>query len=313
MSDHIDNPSDPAADSRRGQSLVEFGLVLPLLLVLFLGIADFGRVFHAGIVTEAAARNAAEIVAEEYRRNPPGTSLSDPAPTPGDPDYYGALHALGGLTACSEMRSLPSTTYDEVNRACHVADADPSTRDWMPVVMICIHDNADPLCPDPAFGATIPDPECSALLAPITNAMEGGTEDSRYVEVRICYLFTTLVNLPILSIGDVWLQKDRVFTVADYPLPTPSAPPPPSAPDPEPLPSEEPSPSEDASAEPSPSEEASAEPSASAEPAESLEPAPTPTPVPEVTPAPPEPTPTPLPPPDPTPTPNPNQSQEPAP
>ncbi len=58
--------------------MVEFALILPLLLVLFLGIADFGRVFHAGIVAEAAARNAAEIVAEEYRRNPPGTSLSRP-------------------------------------------------------------------------------------------------------------------------------------------------------------------------------------------------------------------------------------------
>jgi TadE-like protein len=300
MSDYIERPSDhhAAQRSRRGQSLVEFGLVLPLLLVLFLGIADFGRVFHAGIVAEAAARNAAEIVAEEYRRNPPGISLSDPAPIPGNPDYYGALHDLGGLAACSEMRPLPSTTYDEASRECHLADADPGTHDWMPVVMVCIHDNADPLCADAAFGATIPDPECSALLAPISNAMEGGAEDSRYVEVRICYLFTTLVHLPILSIGDIWLQKDRVFTVADYPLPTPSIPPPPSAPDPEPLPSEEPSPSEDASHEPS----------ASAEPEESLEPAPTPTP--ESTPAPPDPTPTPIPP---APTPNPNESPEPTP
>lgn len=309
MSDHIEHPSDHPADgkSRRGQSLVEFGLVLPLLLVLFLGIADFGRVFHAGIVVEAAARNAAEIVAEEYRRSPPGGSLADPAPSPGDPNYYQPLHDLGGLTACSEMRTLPSTTYDAVNRVCHVADADPNTHDWMPVVMICVHDNADPLCDDPAFGATVPDPECSSLLAPITNSMEGGTEDSRYVEVRVCYLFTTLVRLPILSIGDIWLQKDRAFTVADYPVPTPSIPPPPSAPDPEPLPSEAPSPSE----EPSASADPSVEPSPSAEPAESLEPIPTPAP--EITPPPPDPTPTAPPPPDPTPTPNPNQTPVPEP
>ena len=39
----------------RGQSLVEFALVLPMLLVLLLGIADFGRVFQAGITTEAAS------------------------------------------------------------------------------------------------------------------------------------------------------------------------------------------------------------------------------------------------------------------
>jgi Flp pilus assembly protein TadG len=46
--------------SRRGQSLVEFALVLPMLLVLLLGIADFGRVFNAGITLEAATRDAAE-------------------------------------------------------------------------------------------------------------------------------------------------------------------------------------------------------------------------------------------------------------
>ena len=172
------------------------------------------------------------------------------------------------------------------------------THDRMPVVTICIHDNADPLCEEPAFAADIPDPECSSLLEPIVNTMEGGTEDSRYVEVRICYLFTTLMRLPILSLGDIWLQKDRAFTVADYPIPTPSLPPPPSAPDPEPLPSEEPSPSESGSPTPTPSES----------PPESSEPQPTPTPI-EATPTP-EPTlaPTPIPtqvPPDPTPTPTP--------
>jgi hypothetical protein len=304
MSDRIEPTSAnlAAGTNRRGQTMVEFVLLLPMLLVLFLGIADFGRVFHAGIVVEAAARNAAEIVAEEYRRTPPGGSLSDPAPSPGNPDYYRPLHELGALTACSEMRSLPSTTYDSSTGECHVADTDPATHDWMPVVLICIHDGQDPLCADPAFGATIPDPECSSLLTPITNSMEGGTEDSRYVEVRVCYLFTTLIHLPILSVGDVWLQKDRVFTVADYPVPTPSIPPPPSAPDPEPLPSEE----------PSPSESVSAEPSASEVPSDSEAPAPTPTP--EVTPPPSDPTPDPTPgPPDPTPTPNPNQTPEPQP
>ncbi|MGQ0609395.1 MAG: hypothetical protein ACT4OQ_13170 [Chloroflexota bacterium] len=44
------------------------------------------------------------------------------------------------------------------------------------------------------------------------------------MEVRVCYQFTTLfsiqdLRLPFsngLSIGDIWLQKDRGFTVADY-------------------------------------------------------------------------------------------------
>ena len=287
MSDPVVSPpiQRPASHSRRGQALVEFGLVLPLLLVLFLGIADLGRVFQAGIVTEAAARNAAEIVAEEYRRNPPGLSLSDPAPIPADPAFYQSLHDLGSSTLCSEMRSLPSTRYDAVTRSCHVTDADPATHDWMPVALICIHDGADPLCEEPLFGAVIPDPECSKLLAPISPAMEGGSEVSRYVEVRVCYVFTTLVHLPIISFGDIWLQKDRAFTVADYPVPTPSIPPEPSAPPPTDLPSEEPSPSASPSESPSESPTESATPTPTPSEAATPTPEPTPEPTPVSTPS----------------------------
>lgn len=268
-----------AAHAERGQSLVEFVLVLPLLLILFLGIADFGRVFHAGIVIEAGARNAAEIVAEEYRRMLVGDVLADP-------DQYQLLHDLGGAAACEEARKLSNTTYDPATRDCHVDDGDPATFDWMPVIAICIHDGVDPLCGTTAFGAPIPDPECANLVATMTPAMEGGTEDSRYVEVRLCYQFTTLVDVPLLVLGDVWLQKDRVFTVADYTVPMPSVPPPASAPPAEELPSE--SPSASASASESPSESASASASASESPSEEATPqptlGPTPTPTPEQSP-----------------------------
>ena len=192
--------------------MVEFGLVLPLLLVLFLGIADFGRVFHAGIVAEAAARNAAEIVAEEYRRNPPGTSLSDPAPTPGDPAYYGPLHELGGLTASSEMRSLPTTTYDSVSRQCHIADADPATHDWMPVVMICIHDNADPLCDDPAFGATIPDPSahrCWSLSRTPWRAEPRTAGTLKFVSAISSPLWSTSRSCPWATFGSRRIARSR--------------------------------------------------------------------------------------------------------
>ena len=272
------------ATGHRGQSLVEFALLLPLLLVLFLGIADFGRVFQAGIVTEAAARNAAEIVAEEYRRNPPAP-LTEPAP-PGDPAFYQPLHDLGAFTACAEMRSLASTLYDPATRECYVPDGDPNTLDWMPIIMVCVHDGQDPLCGTPAFGAAVPDPQCSELLAPISPAMEGGTEDSRYVEVRVCYRFSTLVDVPFLSLGDVWLQRDRAFTVAGYSVPTPAPPPNPPAPPAEPLPSEEPSaaPSESSSAAPSevPSDAPSAAPSLAPSEAPSEAPSVTPEPTPDL-------------------------------
>jgi cell division septation protein DedD len=265
--------------------MVEFALVLPMLLVLFLGITDFGRVFQSGIVIEAAARDAAEIVAEEYRRNPPGgIPMLDPAP-PGVDAYYQPLHDLGARTACREARLLPNTTYvpDDpatlaIDEEACIDSVDPAAS--MPLILVCIHDNEDTLCDEPAFGATIP-PECSDLLDPMTPMMEGGTETSRYVEVRICYRFTTLFNFPLLSLDDVWLQKDRAFTVAYYPPPpTPEPPPPPPPPDPTVLPTPEPTPT------PTPTPEET--------------PTPTPEPTPEPTPTPPEPTPTP---PEPTPTP----------
>jgi hypothetical protein len=269
-------PYRPTREVLRGQTLVEFALLLPLLLVLFLGIADFGRIFQAGIVAEAAARNAAEIVAEEYRRNPPAP-LTEPAP-PGNATFYQPLHDLAAFSACAEMRSLASTRYNTATRECYLPDGDPGTSDWMPVIMTCIHDGQDPLCGTAGFGATIPDPQCSALLAPISPAMEGGAEDSRYVEVRICYRFTTLVNVSLLSLGDVWLQRDRAFTVAGYSVPTPAPPPDPPPPPDEPLPSEEPSASASAAPSGAPSEAPSVAQSVAQSEAPSSAPEPTPTP-----------------------------------
>lgn len=44
---------------RRGQSLVEFALILPILLVLLLGVFDFGRAIYAFNAVSNAAREGA--------------------------------------------------------------------------------------------------------------------------------------------------------------------------------------------------------------------------------------------------------------
>ncbi len=44
---------------RRGQSLVEFALVMPLLLVMLLGIMEFGRAWHISQIVTDTARQAA--------------------------------------------------------------------------------------------------------------------------------------------------------------------------------------------------------------------------------------------------------------
>lgn len=226
---HAPDPIRVSHPSRRGQALVEFLLVLPMLLVLLLGIADFARVFSAGITMEAAARDGAEAAALERLR-------SGPPATPGDPAFYQRLHEIAAEAACTEARSLPNTTYapddpattgvDE--EACPSNFADATTDNDGPVIAVCIQDDMDPGVPgaeDPTCGAVAPwlagaiPAECSRLTQTWTTA-SGGSGSSHSVEVRTCYHFTTLFNLQLdlpfgwgLSLGDVWLQQDRVFVI----------------------------------------------------------------------------------------------------
>lgn len=211
MSDPARRPATPSAGrSPRGQSLVEFALVLPILLVLLLGIADFGRVFTAGITVEAAARNAAEAAAQEYVQRKRGD------PTPADPmatDDYAAIRELAHEVACQEATSLPN--HSGAGATCA-----------MPITAVCIHENelGDPDCGNSS--SAIPG-ECSSLTGGWSNGIEqtdGAGPFLPYVEVRICYRFTTLFNLTDLqlpfgaglSLGEVWLQKDRTFVAGMY-------------------------------------------------------------------------------------------------
>src|SRR3990170_1610843 len=119
MSDPVVSPpiQRPATPSRRGQSLVEFALVLPMLLVLLLGIADFGRVFQSGIILEGATRDGAEAAAQELvqlRRNSTSLTATD----------YADLHTLAIDVACAEAAKLDETA------SCALS-----------AVAVCVHDD----------------------------------------------------------------------------------------------------------------------------------------------------------------------------
>jgi Flp pilus assembly protein TadG len=49
--------------SERGAAAVEFALVVPLLLLLLLGVVEFGRVFNAQLQLSAAARESVRVMA----------------------------------------------------------------------------------------------------------------------------------------------------------------------------------------------------------------------------------------------------------
>jgi len=215
-----------------------------MLLVLLLGVADFGRVFAAGITLEAATRDAAEIAAQAYLQQLP--------PDPSDPEfatfdfenYYQNLHDKAAVAACNEAQVLPNTNY--VSGTCP----------GMPLIAVCVHDDdpadandaSDSSCGEMPFAgralaSSLPNSPCPAMNgdglnsdgAPMSidlpwTAQEVGSSDpvgtevSRYIEVRMCYRFTTLFNLtgfdlPFgwnINVGNIYLYRRAVFTIADY-------------------------------------------------------------------------------------------------
>lgn len=68
--------------NEKGQSLVEYAMVLPLLLLLIFGIIDFGRYFHAYLTVDHAGREAARAASvgknavDAALRNGTGIGLS---------------------------------------------------------------------------------------------------------------------------------------------------------------------------------------------------------------------------------------------
>ncbi len=202
--------SRPAARRRlaRGQSVVEFTLVVPILIILFVGIADFGRIFNAGVIVEAAARDAAEHAAQKYLANPPGDTGLTPAErlsapvAAADPAYYADLRDDAGRVVCAETRGLTNTDYSG------------GTCPTWPVVGVCVHDGADPNCGGTPPGFQAPPAECDELNAAWPDPAPGNGE--RWVEVRVCYRFSSILRLPFLSFGDIYVQRTRSFTIPCY-------------------------------------------------------------------------------------------------
>lgn len=186
----------------RGQSMVEFALIVPILLVLFVAVADFGRIFATVIALESATRDAAETTANDYLANPPGP-MGTPPPA-GNQAYYDALHTSAANVVCAELRNLPNTNYDTGTNTC------PD----MPAVLVCVHDGQDAGCGTAAQpGGTIPS-QCTGFSSAPTSDQGGTTQ--RWVEVRTCYHFTPLLNVAFVHLGDFWLQRTRDFTIPCY-------------------------------------------------------------------------------------------------
>jgi hypothetical protein len=201
-----------ASRSKRGQALVEFGLVLPLLMVLLLGVADFGRIFQAGIAEEAAVRDAAEAAALQYNQYLQ-CAVGNPDPTCGGLPLsvqYDALHAEALRVGCREAERMPSRTVDGLGNCT------------MPIIAVCIHDTAagdGNRCGQEAASAPA---ACDRMNATWNPARTSPTEltdpygGRPYIEVRMCYRFDPLFSFALGSWGSIWLQRENNFVVTNY-------------------------------------------------------------------------------------------------
>lgn len=74
---------------RKGQTLAEFAITLPIVLILLFGIVEFGRIFQAWVTLQNAARAAARYASTgQFFENQFPLNLELNAATPSDPDGF---------------------------------------------------------------------------------------------------------------------------------------------------------------------------------------------------------------------------------
>jgi len=186
-----------------GQSVVEFALVLPLLLILLLGIADLARIHTTMLTVESAAREAADYGAfgsYQWRIDPP-------------PGQIGDTIAEMKRRACTAASDLPD--YEEPAGTVDHADCtNPSF--------------AFALCLDPAPD---PDASCTVPVSPTTGACYDDPADPPKdppctLTVTLGYDFRLLAPLSFEAFGvhyglpqSLPFERTSTFAMSDLTLP----------------------------------------------------------------------------------------------
>ena len=107
--------------SELGSGIIEFAVALPVLVLLVIGIADFGRMFFTGIAVANAARAAAEYGASKVSPNSGDTALINQAGR----DEAGDVGSL--LVTSERFCRCPDGTIPACEGAC------PAPSTWVEV------------------------------------------------------------------------------------------------------------------------------------------------------------------------------------
>ena len=82
----------------RAQSIIEFAIVAPFLVLFALGILDFGRVFYANIGLVNAAREGARVAVSLSQDDPTYTTTVKTAVSAVPIDLFSGAIPLGSIT-----------------------------------------------------------------------------------------------------------------------------------------------------------------------------------------------------------------------
>jgi hypothetical protein len=171
-----------------GQSLTEFALFLPIVLVLLLGIGDLARVYASMITIESAAREAAD-----WGSTKPGhwTVGAEDPDCPGVPLYECTVQKM------EERACTPATHLED-----YVGDADGSA------------------CTNPSFSCELYQPAGGSwndcMVATTCADQLGSSAEPCKVRVRLTYTFDLLLPTELLTLPPtITLVQSAVFNIAD--------------------------------------------------------------------------------------------------
>jgi len=116
-------------DHGRGQSLVEFALVVPIFILMLFGLVDMGRLVHANSALSQAAREGARVASvQAYWIGATGTDCGPGGPT--CPANEAAFRA-NVLTAANGMMVAVATINDaHLHLSCTGASAAAPSGAW---------------------------------------------------------------------------------------------------------------------------------------------------------------------------------------
>jgi Flp pilus assembly protein TadG len=175
--------------SERGQSVVEFALVIPLMVLILLAIADFGRIYTTIMSVESAAREAADF----------GTTLG--APRWSDPVRAETVAEME-KRACVAASNLPDYAGDDPGGA----------------VVSCTNPSFSYCVITTPGGACAPYDPSAACDDPLRTPPGETKQVPCQVQVTLSYDFHLITPLSVGFPSTINFHRDSTFAITDIDL-----------------------------------------------------------------------------------------------